>query len=557
MSAQPAQLAQLGGVPVLILKEGTTRKTGREAMSLNFMVAKAIAETVKTTLGPKGMDKMLIDSLGDVTITNDGATILDEMDVQHPVAKLLVEIAKAQDDEVGDGTTTTVVLAGELIREAEKLLDKNIHPTVIIAGYKKALEKAEEVLRSRAVKVDIEDEQMLKKVAMTAMRGKAVAAFREHLANIAVKAVKQIAEKRGEETVADIDHVQIVKKKGGSFLDTKLVYGVIIDKEVVHPDMPKRIENAKIALIDAPLEVEKTEIDAEIRINSPEQMQMFLEEEAKLLKDMVEKIRAAGANVVFCQKGIDDLAQYYLAKAGILAVRRVKKSDMEKLARATGARIVTKVEDISPDALGTAKLVEERKVADEKMVFVEGCPNPKAVSVLVRGGLERAVDEAERNLIDALSVVADVLEDPYVLPGGGAPEAEVAKELRKYAAQVGGREQLAIEAYANALETIPRALAENAGLDPIDILAELRSAHEKPDGWKYGVDVFAGKVADMWELGVIEPLVVKLQALKAATEAATMILRIDDIIAASRLEEKEKEKEEKKEEEEEKTSEFD
>ncbi|RLE89125.1 MAG: thermosome subunit, partial [Thermoprotei archaeon] len=325
MSAQPAQLAQLGGVPVLILKEGTTRKTGREAMSLNFMVAKAIAETVKTTLGPKGMDKMLIDSLGDVTITNDGATILDEMDVQHPVAKLLVEIAKAQDDEVGDGTTTTVVLAGELIREAEKLLDKNIHPTVIIAGYKKALEKAEEVLRSRAVKVDIEDEQMLKKVAMTAMRGKAVAAFREHLANIAVKAVKQIAEKRGEETVADIDHVQIVKKKGGSFLDTKLVYGVIIDKEVVHPDMPKRIENAKIALIDAPLEVEKTEIDAEIRINSPEQMQMFLEEEAKLLKDMVEKIRAAGANVVFCQKGIDDLAQYYLAKAGILAVRRVKK----------------------------------------------------------------------------------------------------------------------------------------------------------------------------------------------------------------------------------------
>ncbi|RLF06467.1 MAG: thermosome subunit, partial [Thermoprotei archaeon] len=330
MSAQPAQLAQLGGVPVLILKEGTTRKTGKEAMALNFMVAKAIAETVKTTLGPKGMDKMLIDSLGDVTITNDGATILDEMDVQHPVAKLLVEIAKAQDDEVGDGTTTTVVLAGELIREAEKLLDKNIHPTVIIAGYKKALEKAEEILRNRAVKVDIEDEEMLKKVAMTAMRGKAVAAFREHLANIAVRAVKQIAEKRGEEIVADIDHVQIVKKKGGSFLDTKLVYGIIIDKEVVHPDMPKRIENAKIALIDAPLEVEKTEIDAEIRISSPEQMQMFLEEEAKLLKDMVEKIRAAGANVVFCQKGIDDLAQYYLAKAGILAVRRVKKSDMEK-----------------------------------------------------------------------------------------------------------------------------------------------------------------------------------------------------------------------------------
>ncbi|MEM0023665.1 MAG: thermosome subunit beta [Thermofilaceae archaeon] len=553
MAAQTAQLAQIGGVPVLVLKEGTSRRTGREAMMLNFMVAKAIAETVKTTLGPRGMDKMLIDSLGDITITNDGATVLDEMDVQHPVAKLLVEIAKAQDDEVGDGTTTTVIVTGELIKEAEKLLEKNLHPTVIVAGYKKALEKASEVLRRFAVKVDINDDETLKKVAMTSMRGKAIAAFRDYLAGVAVKAVKQIAEKRDEKIVADIDHIQLIKKKGGSFLDTQLVYGVIIDKEVVHPDMPKKIEKARIALIDAPLEVEKTEIDAEIRINSPEQMKMFLDEEARLLRDMVEKIKAAGANVVICQKGIDDLAQYYLAKAGILAVRRVKKSDMEKLARATGGKIVTKIEELSPDVLGYAELVEERKVADEKMVFVEGCPNPKAVSILVRGGLERAVDEAERNLIDALSVVSDVIEEPYILPGGGAPEAELAKELRIYASKVGGREQLAIEAFANALESIPRTLAENSGLDPIDMLAELRAAHEKPEGWKYGVDVFEGKVADMWSLGVVEPLSVKLQAIKAATEAAIMILRIDDIIAASKLEGKEKEKKEEKREE----SEFD
>ncbi len=540
---------------MLVLKEGTSRKTGREAMALNFMVAKAIAETVKTTLGPRGMDKMLIDSLGDITITNDGATILDEMDVQHPVAKLMVEIAKAQDDEVGDGTTTVVILTGELIKEAEKLLEKNIHPTVIVAGYKKALEEAERILRRIAVKVDINDFEMLKKVAMTSMRGKAVAAFREYLAEIAVKAAKQVAEEKDGKIVANVDdYVQLVKKKGGSFLDTQLVYGVIVDKEVVHPDMPKRVEKARIALIDAPLEVEKTEIDAEIRISSPEQMKMFLDEEARLLRDMVEKIKAAGANVVFCQKGIDDLAQYYLAKAGILAVRRVKKSDMEKLARATGGRIITNIEEISPEVLGYAELVEERKVADEKMVFVEGCPNPRAVSILVRGGLERAVDEAERNLVDALSVVSDVLEEPYVLPGGGAPEAELAKELRKYAAKVGGREQLAIEAFANALEVIPRTLAENSGLDPIDIMAELRAAHEKPDGWKYGVDVFEGKVADMWALGVIEPLAVKLQAIKAATEAAAMILRIDDIIAASKLEEKGKEK---KEEEKKEESEFD
>ena len=548
-----AEVAQLGGTPVLILKEGTTRKTGKEAKRLNIMVARIIAESVRTTLGPKGMDKMLIDSLGDVTVSNDGATILDEMDVQHPIAKLLVEVAKAQDDEVGDGTTTAVVLAGELLKEAEALLLKNIHPTVIVSGYKEALEKANEVLRNMAIKVDLDDIETLKKVAATAMHGKMVTGVRDYFADIAVKAVKQIAEKRGEEWVADIDYVQLIKRQGGSLFDTQLVYGIIIDKEVVHPGMPRRIENAKIALLNCPLEVEKTEIDAEIRISDPSQMMAFIEEEERLLKEMVEKIKATGANVVFVQKGIDDMAQHYLAKMGILAVRRVKKSDMEKLARATGAKIVTKVEDLTEKDLGFAKLVEERKIGDEKMVFVEGCKDPRAVSILIRGGMEKVVDEAERSLTDALSVVADVVEEPYILPGGGAPEAEVAKALREYAPKAGGRRQLAIEAFAKAVESIPRALAENAGLDPIDIIAELRAAHDKGEK-NMGIDVFEGKVVNMLERDVVEPLAVKLHALKTATEAATMILRIDDIIAASKLEEEEKR--EKKEEEEEEKTEF-
>ena len=551
MAEAPA-IAQMGGVPVLILKEGTTRKTGREAIRLNIMVARAISEAIKSTLGPKGMDKMLIDSLGDITVSNDGATILDEMDVQHPIAKLLVEISKAQDDEVGDGTTTTVVLAGELLKEAERLLLMNIHPTVIIGGYKKALEKANEVLRNMAIKVDINDEESLKKVAMTAMHGKAVRGVKEYFADLAVKAVKQIAEKRGDKWIADTDYIQLIKRQGGSLFDSQLVYGVIVDKEVVHPGMPKRVENAKIALLDAPLEVEKTEIDAEIRINDPSQMQSFLEEEERLLKEMVDKIATVGANVVFVQKGIDDLAQHYLAKKGILAVRRVKKSDMEKLARATGARIVTKIEELSEKDLGEAKLVEERKVAGEKMVFVEGCKNPKAVSILIRGGLEKVVDEAERSLTDAVSVVADVVEEPYILPGGGAPEAEVARVLRDYATKIGGREQLAIEAYANALEAIPKALAENAGLDPVDIVAELRAAHEKGKT-NYGVDVYEGKVTDMLTKDVVEPLSVKLHAIRSATEASAMILRIDDIIAASRLEEEKKGKKEEEKEKEEST----
>ncbi|QOJ79625.1 TCP-1/cpn60 chaperonin family protein [Infirmifilum lucidum] len=551
-----ASVAQLGGVPVLILKEGSTRQTGREALHLNIMVARAIAETVKTTLGPKGMDKMLIDTLGDITISNDGATILDEMDVQHPVAKLMVEVAKAQDKEVGDGTTTAVVLTGELLKEAERLLDRNIHPTIIVSGYKKAMEKAREVIRQKAIKVSLDDVETLKKVAATSMRSKAVAALRDYFAELAVKAVKQVAEEVDGQIRVDIDNIQVIKKKGGAFLDTQLVYGIIVDKEVVHPAMPKRVEKAKIALLDAPLEVEKTEIDAEIRISSPEQMQQFLEEEEKILKEMVEKIKESGANVVFCQKGIDDVAQYYLAKAGILAVRRVKKSDMEKLARATGAKILTRVEDVTPEALGTAELVEERKVADEKMVFVEGCPNPKSVTILVRGGFERAVDEAERSLKDALHAVADVLKHPYIVPGGGAVEAEIARELRKYATEVGGKEQLAIEAFANAIEAIPRILAENAGLDPIDIMADLRSAHEDPSKWGYGVDVVNGGIADMIAQGIFEPAAVKEHAIKIATEAASMILRIDDIISASKLEEKKEEKKKEEGEEKEK-SEFD
>ena len=538
-----ATLAQLGGVPVLILKEGTTRTTGRDAIRQNIMVAKAISEAIKTTLGPKGMDKMLIDSLGDITVSNDGATILDEIDVQHPIAKLLVEISKAQDDEVGDGTTTAVVLAGELLKEAEKLLLKNIHPTLIISGFKKAEEKALDVLKKKAIKVGLEDFETLKKVAMTAMHGKAVSGVREHLAEIAVKAVKQIAEKRGEEWVADIDYVQLIKKQGGSLRDTQLVYGIIIDKEVVHPGMPKRIEKAKIALINCPLEVEKTEIDAEIRINDPTQMQAFLQEEERLLKKMVDKIASVGANVVFCQKGIDDMAQHFLAKKGILAVRRVKKSDMEKLARATGGKIVTSIEDLSPEDLGEAELVEERKVAEEKMVFVEGCKNPRAVSILIRGGAEHIVDEAERAIHDALCVVRNILREPKIVAGGGAVEIEVARELREFAKTLPSKEQLAVIKYADALEYIPSILAQNAGIEPVDAIVELRSRHEKGERWA-GVEVLGGKIADIYEMGVIEPAIVKKQTIKSATEAAVMILRIDDIIAAAPPKEK-KEKEEK------------
>ncbi|MGC8582861.1 MAG: thermosome subunit beta [Thermoproteus sp.] len=557
MSSQTAYLTQIGGVPVLIFKEGTQRAFGKEAMRLNIMIARAVAEVLRTTLGPKGMDKMLIDSLGDITITNDGATILDEMDVQHPIAKLLVEISKSQEEEAGDGTTTAVVLAGALLDEAEKLLEKNIHPTVVVSGFKKALDVAVEHLRKVAVPVNRTDAEMLKKIATTAMGGKISETVKDYFADLAVKAILQIAEQRGDRWVADLDNVQLVKKHGGSLLDTQLVYGIVVDKEVVHPAMPKRVVNAKIALLDAPLEVEKPEIDAEIRINDPTQMRAFLEEEETILKGYVDKLKAAGVNVLFTTKGIDDIAQYYLAKAGILAVRRVKRSDIEKLVRATGARLVTSIEDLSEADLGFAGLVEERRVGDEKMVFVEQCKNPKAVSILIRGGFERLVDEAERNLDDALSVVADVVEEPFILPAGGAPEVEAAKAVRAFATKIGGREQYAIEAFANALESIPKALAENAGLDAVDILTELRHKHEQADGWKYGLDVYQGKVVDMVSLGLIEPLSVKVNAFKVAVEAASMILRIDEIIAASKLEKEEKKGEKKEEEEGKSETKFD
>jgi len=538
-----AYLAQTqSGQPVLILKEGTSRSRGREAQRNNIMAARVIAEAIRSTLGPRGMDKMLVDSLGDITITNDGAAILDEIEVEHPAAKMMVEVAKTQDDMVGDGTTTSVVLAGELLKKAEELLDQNIHPTIIVSGYRKAAKKAMEVLDKRGVTVNLDDEETLKKVAITSMGSKAVGTAREHLADIAIEAVKQIAEKRGDRWVADVDNVQIIKKEGKSLHDTELVRGVILDKEVVHAGMPKRIEKAKIALLNCPLEVEKTEFSAEIRIRDPSQMKAFLDQETTMLREMVEKIKKTGANVLICQKGIDDMAQHFLAKEGILAVRRAKESDMEKLSRATGGRIVTNIEDLKPEDLGYAELVEERKIGDDKMVFIEGA------------GLERMVDEAERAMHDALSVVADVFEKNKVVVGGGAVEAEVAKELRKYAVQVGGREQLAIEAFADAVETIPKTLAENAGLEQIDIMVELRSVHEKTDGHLMGVDVFEGKVANLWDKGVIEPISVKEQAIKSAAEAAAMILRIDDVIAASKPEE---EKGKGPEKEEESESEFD
>ena len=478
------------------------------------------------------MDKMLVDGLGDITITNDGAAILNEIEVEHPAAKMMVEIAKTQDDMVGDGTTTTVVLASELLKKAEELLDQNIHPTIIVSGYRKAAQKAIEALNKNAVPVDIEDRKTMLKVALTSMSSKAVGAAREHLAEIAIDAVKQIAEQRGDKMLADIDNIQLVKKTGKSLLETQLVKGIIVDKEIVHSGMPKKKENAKIALLDSALEIEKTEISAEIRIRDPTQMQAFLNQETGMLKEKADKIKASKADVVFCQKGIDDMVQHFLAKEGIIAARRVKESDMEKLARATGGRIVSNLDDLKPADLGNAGVVEERKIGEDKMIFVEKCKDPHSVAILIRAGLERMVDEAERALTDALSVVSDVIENNKIVAGGGAAEIEVSKELRSYATKVGGREQLAIEAFADAVEVIPKTLAENAGLEPIDVIVDLRSAHEKADGKHKGINVFTGKVQNSIENGILEPLVVKEQALKSAAESASMILRIDDVITS-------------------------
>ena len=529
-----AYLTSQGGQPILILKEGTGRKRGREAQRNNIMAARIIGEVLRTTLGPRGMDKMLIDSLGDITITNDGATILDEVEAEHPAAKMMVEVAKTQDDMVGDGTTTAVVLAGELLKRAEELLDQNVHPLIIVSGYRKAAQKAVELLERLGTPVNIEDRDTLRQVALTSMGSKAVGAARETLADIAIDAVKEIAEKRGSEWLADIDNVQITKKEGKSLFDSELIRGIIIDKEIVHAGMPKTIKNAKIALLDCPIEVEKTEFSAEIRIKDPTQIQAFLDQETKMIQDMVKKITTSGANVLLCQKGIDDMAQHFLAKRGVLVARRIKQSDMEKLAKATGGKIINNLEDLKTKDLGKAGLVEERKISNDKMIFIEKCRDPHAVAVLIRAGLERMVDEAERAMNDALSVVSDVIENNKIVPGGGAIEAEIAKQVREYATTIGGREQLAIEAFAESMEIIPKTLAENAGLDKIDILVGLRAAHEKKRGYQMGVDVFNGKISNMKKAGVIEPLVVKQQAIKSATEASSMILRIDDVIAATK-----------------------
>ncbi len=520
---------------MIVLKEGSSETRGRETQRNNIAAAKLIAEVVRTSLGPRGMDKMLVDSMGDVTITNDGATMLKELDIQHPAAKMMVEISKATDNEVGDGTTSAVVVAGSLLQKAEDLIDKEVHPVVIVDGYLRAAEKAQKILEDIAEKIDPSDRSELLGIANTSMLTKLVNEDSPHLAGVVVDAIMLITEKGEKGLKADIDNVKVEKKPGGSITDTQLIKGMVLDKEVVHSGMPKRIAEAKIALINSALEIEKTEISAEIRINDPAQMQQFMDEESNILKGMVEKVKDAGANVVICQKGIDDLAQHFLAKAGILTVRRVKESDMSKLAKAMGARMVTNLDDLTSKDLGYAKLVEERKMEDDKWVFIEGCKNPKAVTILVRGGTQRIVDEAERALHDALMVTKDVVELPRIVAGGGAPEEEVSCQLRTWAQKLYGREQLAALKFADAMESIPMTLAENAGMDPIDTQVDLRAKHGKGEGKWFGVDVMNGKVADMYAKSIVEPLAVKLQILRAATEAASMILRIDDVIAASKM----------------------
>ncbi|GBC71674.1 60 kDa chaperonin [Candidatus Calditenuaceae archaeon HR02] len=545
MAAAPGSV---GTVPILILKEGTQRTRGREAQSAAIMVAKVIAETMRTSLGPRGMDKMLVDSFGDIVITNDGATILKEMDVEHPVAKMLVEVAKAQDEEVGDGTTTAVVLAGELLARAEELIEKEVHPAIIIEGFRKAAKEAINILDSIAVPVDPKNKQELAKIAKSALVSKLVSEYADFIAGLAVDAVLRVAEQVNGQWRVDLDDVKLEKKEYGSIMDTRLVEGVVLDKEIVHPDMPKLVRNPKIALLDASLEIEKTEFDAKLNIESPEQMRAFMEEEERMLKDMVEKIAATGANVVLCQKGIDDLAQHFLARKGIVAVRRIKKSDMDKLAKATGGRIVSRVDDLTPADLGTAELLEERRVGEDKMVFIEGCKNPKSVTILIHGGTQRIVDETERSFKDAINVVKDILLEPKIVAGGGAPEIEVASRLRDFAKTLPGKEQLAVEKFADAIERIPMQLAENAGLDPIESIVSLRSSHKEGKKWE-GVNVLENKLSDMWAAGVLDPLVVKKQVVKSAVEAACMILKIDDIIAASKLSETGAKKEKKEEEE--------
>ena len=524
--------AQLGGQPIFILREGTERSKGREAQNNNIMAAKAVANAVRTTLGPKGMDKMLVDGLGDVVITNDGVTILREMDIEHPAAKMVVEVAKTQDDEVGDGTTTAAVLAGELLKVAEDLLDQNVHSTIIASGYRLAADKASEILKTIERTVTEDDEDLLLKISETAMTGKGAESSKDRLSKLVVKAVKSVVEVEGGKKVVDIDNIKVEKKVGGSIEDSELIEGMVIDKERVHPNMPKVVKDAKIAMISEPVEFKKTEVDAEINITSPDQLQLFLDQEEKMLKNMVDKIINSGANVVVCQKGIDDMAQHYMSKAGILAVRRVKKSDMEKLSRASGGVVVTNIDEISESDLGHAGIAEEKKTGGDSMLFITGCKNPKAVSIVIRGGTEHVVDSLERALEDALRVVGVVIEDEKLVAGGGSPEVELSLRLNEYAATLKGREQLAVNKFANAIEVIPRTLAENAGLDPIDMMVELKSQHEKGNK-NAGLDVYTGDVIDMMDKGVVEPLRVKTQAINSATESAVMILRIDDVIAST------------------------
>jgi thermosome len=520
-----------GQMPILVLKEGTTRERGKDAKRNNINAAKAISDAVRSTLGPRGMDKMLVDSMGDVVITNDGVTILKEIDVEHPAAKMIIEAAKTQDDECKDGTTTAVVLAGEFLKRSEELLDQNVHPTIINGGFRMAADKAVEVLNQVAETVSISDHDRLRHIAMTSMTGKTAEAIREHLADITVAAILAVKEEENGKFNVDLDNIKLEKRQGGTIKDTEMIEGILIDKERVHTGMPKVVKDAKIALINSALEIKKTEVDAKIQITSPTQLQDFLAEEEKMLKTMVTKIKESGATVVFCQKGIDDLAQHYLSKEGIFAIRRAKKSDMDKLAKATGARVVTNLDDLTADDLGFAGRVDEKKIANDEMTYVTGCKDAKAISILIRGGTEHVVDEIERNLHDALGVTGLVVEDGRVVAGGGATAIQIAQNLRDFATTVGGREQLAIEAFATAIEIIPRTLAENAGLDPINTLINLRKAHKKGE-ITAGLNVWDGKVVDMKDKNVVEPLRVIAQAIQGATDTAVMILRIDDVIAS-------------------------
>jgi archaeal chaperonin len=522
------------GQPVVILKEGTERSTGRDARGSNIMAARIVSEAVKTSLGPKGMDKMLIDSFGDVTITNDGATMLKEMDVQHPAAKMMVEVSKTQDDEVGDGTTSVVILTGELLGKATELMEKKVHPIVIIDGYRQAEEEALKILEEISEKVNPNDKAVLKKVSMTTMASKLVNQYSDHLSDVAVDAVLQVAEESNGGYEVDLDNIKVEKKPGASLTDTRLVKGLIIDKEVVHDGMPKQVKKASIGLLNAAMEIEKTEFDAKIAIETPDQMQAYLDQEEQMLRDMVAKVKGAGINVLFCQKGIDDMVQHFLSREGILASRRLKKSDMEALAKATGAKVVNSIEQLSKEDAGYAELIEERKISDDKMIFVEGCKNPKAVSILIRGGTERVVDEADRSIHDALCVVKDVVQEPKIVAGGGASEIEIARRLREFAEKLAGRERLAVAAFADALEVISITLAENSGMDPIDAISEMQSEHAKGNKW-VGVNGVTNKVTDLAKINVYEPMVVKAQAIKSATEAATLLLKIDDIIAVSKM----------------------